>query len=344
MEIIIEMPKQQRIKQLYQKYIDRTCSEPELEELFDLLKEDGNSSSIRSVLRNNWDAEHRLEELSSLDWDSFLRRTGQKDSTRVLPGNTRKQHWMVSLSIAAGLLLVLGLAAWFWMHREVIIIYETGYGEVKEIVLNDDSHVRLNANSKMYWDDNWRHRNHRKVRIEGEAFFDVAHQNGNQFFVETDDLTVKVTGTTFNVTSRRNATEVFLESGEVVLELNQEDGYGSIASKTGKSAEHTLKLIPGDQLKYSNATRKLEQMNNRTIEQAASWKTGELIYKNMPLHEVLQELTDVYGKSFVVQDSNLFEKNVDVGLPYSDWETVKKLLKFTINAEVSENENEVTIK
>ncbi|MBY5959649.1 FecR domain-containing protein [Membranicola marinus] len=337
------MSEEEKIKHLYHKYINRTCTDAELEEMFELLKKDGNIGGVRSVLRQNWEEGDSLEELSSLDWNTFLQRTNQVDREEA-PAAPKMKKWLVPLSAAASLLLVLGVAAWFWMHREVITMYETRYGEVQEIVLSDDSKIRLNANSKLYWNENWQRTGRRVVRIEGEAFFEVAHRNGNPFFVKTEDLTVKVTGTSFNVTNRRNATEVFLESGEVVLELHQEDGSEGEAAKGEKSGEHSLKLIPGDQFKYSNATRKLEQKNNRTIEQAASWKTGELIYKNVPLHEVLQELTDVYGKSFVVQDSSLFEKNVDVGLPYSDWETVKKLLKFTINAEMSENENKVTIK
>ncbi len=337
------MPKEIRVKQLYQKYIDHTCSDVELEELFDLLREKDHLGSIRPILRQNWDDGERLKELSSLDWDTFLKRTGQNDLSTIKPF-VRKRQWMVSLSIAAGLLLILGVAAWFWMHREVIIMYETGYGEVKEIVLNDNSHVRLNANSKILWDDNWQYRKHRNVSIEGEAFFDVTHQDGNQFLVKTHDLTVKVTGTKFNVASRREETKVYLESGKVFLHLHP--GAEKAASDHDQETlpERTLEMIPGDQLTYSSTTREIEQQDNRTIEQAASWKTGSLIFKNIPLKTVLQELSDVYGKSFVVRDSGLFEKKVDAAYPYSDWETVMKLMKFTLNAEMTEIKNEVTIK
>ena len=337
------MSEENRIKQLYQKYIDRTCSDAELEELFDLLKQRDQFFPVRAVLRKNWDDGKWLEELSTLDWNTFLERTGQNANPRI-QHNTRKRKWMVPVSMAAGFLLILGMATWFWMHREVIIMYETGYGEVREIVLSDSSHVRLNANSKMYWDENWKNRGDRNVRIEGEAFFDVAYRDGNAFFVETNDLTVHVTGTTFNVNHRRGETEVFLESGKISLQLHP--GVDKAISESGQSVatDRTLELIPGDQLKYSSATQEMKQLDNQTIEQAASWKIGELIYKNKPFKEVLLELSDIYGKNFVVQDSSLFEKKVDVGLPYSDWETVKKLMKFTIKAEIVDSENEVIIK
>ena len=105
-----------------------------------------------------------------------------------------------------------------------------------------------------------------------------------------------------------------------------------------------LKMIPGEQLSYSSTTEKLEQENNLTVKQAASWKTGELIFKNLPLRDVLQELSDVYEKSFIVEDPTLFDKKIDVGMPYSDWKTVKGLMEFMINAKLIESENNVTIK
>lgn len=336
--------RENRIKLLYRKYVARTSSDAELEEMFALLREKKELKSVREELRTNWDNEGRMEELASLDWETFRSRVRESDRVKREP-TSKTKSLVVRLSVAAGLLLILGIASWTWMHREMITIYETGYGEVEEIVLNDNSVVRLNANSKLYWDSNWNRRGSRNVRIEGEAFFNVAHQDGDPFFVATPDLTVMVTGTAFNVTSRRNETRVYLESGEVILKLKQNE----LKSQTEKISNDeevvkTLKMVPGEQLSYSSITEKLEQKDKLTIEQAASWKTGELIFKNIPLHEVLQELSYVYGKSFVVEDSTLFERKIDVGMPYSDWETVKGLMQFMIDAKLTENKNKVTIK
>lgn len=337
------MSEEQKIRHLYHKYITRTCTDAELEEMFDLLKKDRNIGMVRSVLRQNWEEGDSLEELSSLDWNTFLQRTNQADPEEA-PAVPKMKKWLVPLSAAASLLLVLGVATWFWMHREVITMYETRYGEVQEIVLSDDSKVRLNANSKLYWNENWQRTGRRVVRIEGEAFFEVAHQDGNQFLVKTPDLTVRVTGTKFNVANRRAETVVYLESGKVFLQLNSGDELTGADKTTKNKTERSLEMNPGDQLKYSSATKNIEQKDNRTIEQAASWKTGSLIYKNIPLKAVLLELSDVYGKSFDVQDSNLYTMKIDAAYPYSDWETVKKLMQLTLDANMEESGDKVIIK
>ena len=337
------MSRESRIKTLYQKYINRTSNEDELQEMFALLREKEAIESLREVLKKNWN-DSRIEELTTLDWNTFKSKARESDPP-IQFSKSRTRSLLVRLSLAAGLLIILGVAAWSWMHREIMTTYQTGYGEVEEIVLNDHSVVRLNANSKLHWDSNWERRGIRNVRIEGEAFFNVAHKDGRPFYVNTPDLTVKVTGTSFNVTSRREETRVFLESGEVVLELNQ-DVNEEAAGHNEKNMEEgrELKMVPGEQLSYSSSTEELRQEKNLTVEQAASWKTGELIFKNIPLHEVLQELSDVYGKSFVVEDSTLFERKIDVGMPYSDWETVKDLMQFMIDAKLTETKNKVTIK
>lgn len=337
------MLKGKRIKNLYSKYIERSCTDSELEELFELLKEPGVIEYVREVLHENWMDEAGLEELYPLSWENFLEKKGLQTASE--PNRTiSKRKWMVPVSVAAGFLLILGFVGWYLLNQEKIISYETGYGELMEVMLDDGSRVQLNANSRIYWDENWRGKGRRNIRIEGEAFFDVAHLDNLSFFVETTDLIVRVLGTTFNVSKRRDETKVFLESGNVSVQLYAEDkkihGDGFIES----AGEQVLELMPGDQLQYSSNRAEIRRDVNLDISQAASWKSGELIFRNMPFYNVLQELSDVYGKEFEVPDSNLLHKKIDVGMPFSDWETVKKVLQLMTKTDITETNDSVIIK
>src|SRR5690625_3114932 len=283
-----------------------------------------------------------LEELYPLSWENFLEKKGLQTASE--PNRTiSKRKWMVPVSVAAGFLLILGFLGWYLLNQEKIISYETGYAELLEVRLDDGSLVQLNANSKIYWDENWRRKGRRNIRIEGEAFFDVAHLDNLSFFVETTDLIVRVLGTTFNVSKRRDKTKVFLESGNVSVQLYAEDrkvhGDGFM-----ESAEEILELTPGDQLQYSSDRDEIRRDANLDISQAASWKSGELIFRDMTFHNVLEELSDVYGKEFEVPDSGLLHKKIDVGMPFSDWETVKKVLQLMTKTEITETNDSVIIK
>jgi hypothetical protein len=57
--------------------------------------------------------------------------------------------------------------------------------------------------------------NGRAVRLEGEAFFVVAPDASHPFIVRANDITVKVLGTSFNISSRPGSTEVMVETGAV---------------------------------------------------------------------------------------------------------------------------------
>lgn len=331
-----------KIKKLYSKYIERSCTDSELEELFELLKEPDAIKYVREVLHENWMDEAGLEELYPLSWEDFIENKGLHTVSE--PNRTAsKRKWMVPVSVAAGFLLILGFVGWYLSNQEKIISYETGYGELLEVMLDDGSRVQLNANSKIFWDENWRSKGRRNIRIEGEAFFDVAHVDNLSFFVETTDLVVRVLGTTFNVSKRRDITKVFLESGNVSVQLYAEDknihGDGFI-----RSGEDVLELMPGDQLQYSSNRDEMRRDVNLDVSQAASWKSGELIFRNVPFYSVLEELSDVYGKEFEVPDSNLIHKKIDVGMPFSDWETVKKVLQLMTKTEITETNDHVIIK
>lgn len=321
--------------------MDGTCNDAELEELFRLIQEGGDFGEIKEILRETWTSEEDSEKLPSLHWEdlqTLMEQRRPKSEVRSLP----RRALIYRISVAAGFLLLLGVAGWFWMQREVVTIYETGYGEVKEFVLNDNSKIRLNANTKLIWDENWKRRGGRIAKVEGEAFFEVTHlEDDRSFHVVTPDLTVKVTGTAFNVTTRSEKTRVYLESGEVYLDLNRPES----SEKEGIDPKFLapIKMLPGELVDYSKTTREINQKSNMSAQSAASWKDGELVFEDVPLSEVLRELGQVYGKNFTVRDSSLFHKKIDVGMPYSDWETVKGLMQLMINVKMTESEGEVVI-
>ena len=90
------MPKENRAKELFQKYIDYTSNDVELEEFFNLLKEKDCFGFGKDIL--NKDGEGRLEELSSLEWGTFKDRRERKDSAYY--------HCRFSLDTGDGLLVL----------------------------------------------------------------------------------------------------------------------------------------------------------------------------------------------------------------------------------------------
>lgn len=129
----------------------------------------------------------------------------------------------------------------------------------------------------------------RDVTLCGEAYFEVKPDSRYPFIVNCpDDVTVTVLGTTFNVSAYRDAPAV------VTLAT------GSIRLNT--PAEY-LTLSPGEQAVISNGGT--AEVSVVKPELYTSWAYGIYEFNNVPLDEIMHELTLWYGIKFDFADTAL---------------------------------------
>ena len=127
-----------------------------------------------------------------------------------------KVRFLKQFSAAASLLLLISVGFYF-INSNSKVTHKTNYGEILNIKLQDGSDVTLNSNSSLSYYKN----ESRKVWLSGEAFFQVDKKvaTNAKFWVLTDDLSVEVYGTSFNVNTKKKKTDVFLEEGSIWLKL-----------------------------------------------------------------------------------------------------------------------------
>lgn len=179
-------------------------------------------------------------------------------------------------------------------------------GRSFSLVLSDGSKVWLNAESYIKYPVAFSGGT-REVYIEGEAFFDVQKENGNQFVVKTKDYSVKVLGTKFNINTYDQ--EAF--AATTLVE-------GSVAVSGVGPAEITIK--PGEQLRYDRNSGGIEQLSV-DVELFTSWVDNKLKLQEMRLEEMF----------------NILMRRYDIELFYSDEEV--KEVKFTGRIPLNENLN-----
>jgi len=151
-------------------------------------------------------------------------------------------------------------------------------GEInKSITLEDGSIITLNANSKLIYPKKFS-KNERRVKLIGEAFFDIAKNPNKAFIINAKDAEVKVLGTSFNINAATNKVEVLVKTGKVQF---------SSINKPGNK----LILIPGDfaSLQESNLEKVVSRDDNYL-----SWKTRQMIFRNTKLQEVAKVLNRTY--------------------------------------------------
>lgn len=154
------------------------------------------------------------------------------------------------------------------------VLYQTAYGEKQTISLPDGSEIILNASSTIsYASSDWE--NNRVVQLQGEAFFSVT--SGEQFTVKTDNGSVSVLGTEFNVRSRQNMFNAVCFEGKIRVDVQQE----------------TRELTTGNSVQFEDGVLVAEDELQNLAQ--PSWMTGIITFTDVPLKTALEELTAQFG-------------------------------------------------
>lgn len=196
-------------------------------------------------------------------WSQF---TDKIESPQQSPEKVVHMKPWLSLSIAASLLLLIG--SYFIFVRPDMV--EAPMGKQVAYTFSEGSQVWLNADSRISF-RSFDLQGTRKVKLQGEAFFEV--QKGGPFIVEGDNGTVTVLGTSFNVNQRSGVLEVACFSGSVEVRAKKGE---RIILKAGEFTQSENQLL----------TPPLDFDEEKT----ASWRLGEFYFENVPLENAIDEL------------------------------------------------------
>ncbi|MDR6784504.1 transmembrane sensor [Pedobacter africanus] len=158
------------------------------------------------------------------------------------------------------------------------ITLNTPKGGEYRVVLSDGTKVWLNAASSLSYPTSFTGKE-RIVKLEGEAYFEVAHNPRHPFIVSTGEQQVKVLGTSFNVNAYQN------EHRTVTTLLN-----GSVQLSSSGAAS-TTQLHPGEQAIFDRSGFEVDKVDAALY---AAWKDGEFRFKATPLIEALRQVERWY--------------------------------------------------
>lgn len=194
-------------------------------------------------------------------------------------------------------------------------------GEYK-LILADGTQVWMNSGSVLHYPVRFEGKK-RRVRMEGEAYFEVAKNPAFPFIVESGGVEVQVTGTEFNVKAypEEQATVTTLVNGGVNL-------------TTG--TQH-ITLTPGLQASLNRNTDEM-QVNRVNTALYTSWKDGLFEFVNMPLEEICSQLGRWYDVDFIFADPEIQH------LAFTGAAKREKSIEFILNIISNTNAIRVEIK
>lgn len=268
-------------KELIEKYFEGNITDAEIRELSEWIKND-------RQLQNWWEQEF-VESDAAIDpvlRDKLLANIKAETIGRakLAKANSAKIIRMNVWRWAAVILLPLCIAL-FTYHlldssqiEDAPFVVKANKGDKATIELPDGTNVVLNSASQLSYLTNFGEKA-RKVQLEGEAYFKVAHDEKHTFIVQVGDLDVKVLGTSFNVSAYEDSKDVTI----VLLE-----GKVGVYSK---DTSHVMK--PGDKIEYNKTTHKLTTTQVHP-DDYIEWTKGNLYFEKESLENIMKTLSRIY--------------------------------------------------
>lgn len=215
--------------------------------------------------------------------------------------NLRKL-WLSRIGYAAAILILVVssslLTLWYTQNEEVVFVANemntlyTPAGQRACLVLQDGTEVWLNAKSKLVYPAQFTGEE-RRVKVEGEAFFNVAKDSVKPFIVSAMDVDMKVLGTQFNV-------YCYPDVGYVETSLLE----GSVrVFFSGKEKEGIL-LKPDQQVTAANGKMVVKPIR---LNEHFLWRDGVYAFEDEPLIDILKKLELYYDVKIIVEDTSMFK-------------------------------------
>ena len=168
------------------------------------------------------------------------------------------------------------------------------YGEKQEVTLSDGTVLHLNSGSRLTYPSVFSGEN-RTVFMDGEAYLDVAKDPGHPFVIKSQDIDIKVLGTSFNFKNfaQERTAELLLMEGSVE------------ASVSARSETRVVRLTPGDKMYYNRESDKLNVARFQPSGYKAFFEDNSLHFFDMEMADIALDLSRRFNCEIVVLDEEL---------------------------------------
>jgi transmembrane sensor len=242
---------------------------------------------------------------------------------------TETNYWTV-LKIAAGIAWLGFLTFMFFQNRNNNNPNQTLLLKTEKLTLQDTlldgSKAFLNKNSNLVYSYNSKKKS-RTVKLSGEAFFEVKHDDKKPFVIETDEVFIKDIGTEFNVKAypEDSIVIVHVSSGEVQFYSSHNPG---------------LNLKAGEQGIYDKSMKAFSKIVKRDTNVLA-YKNRVLTFKDLDLQSIIATLNDVYDVKITLANDVIKKCRLTVRFTNDRLETVLDVIAETLHLTLTKTESEV---
>ncbi|MCZ4222635.1 FecR family protein [Pedobacter rhodius] len=283
------------IYKLLRKFVEKDLSDEEFLELKEILADHKFEPLILELMESEWETFTPVINLSPARSEYLYNQIITDKRFTQLQNDKKSRFRMLTKRIAVAACTVLAVFAlsivaykYNQINTPTYVLYKAPLGERILRLLPDGSKVWLNAGTTIRIIKDFKGKT-REVFLEGEAFFDVIHDQ-KPFVIHTGTLTTQVLGTAFNVSA-------YPEKNISVVVLRGKVGV--------KDTRHLIGFVkPNEELEYDVLTKasKSLQVNAALY---SSWTKGELEFNDVNMEEAAEILSRWYNVKIAFKDEGI---------------------------------------
>jgi ferric-dicitrate binding protein FerR (iron transport regulator) len=291
----------QHIDDLLVKHLTGEATEAEQSEVQQWLTLDDANRRYYDHFKLIWEESVHLAANTQVDenvaWERFQQFREQtvqrKANKKVKAGIFIVMNPVLKAAVIVG--IVVGIAAltyYLFQNKPGQVIAMTtiqATEAVKSNALPDGSQIVLNRHSLVSYPSRFKG-NKRVIQLNGEAFFQVTPDKEKPFVVHTNNVTITVVGTSFNVRSRGDTTEIIVETGIVQVAIDQQ----TVTLKAGEKV-----------ITRQKETSTVLEKQSTTDQLHSYYRRKKFECDNTPLWKLVEKLNEAYNVQIVIEGAEL---------------------------------------
>ncbi len=320
---------QKQFSDLISKYLSGNTNAEEVQQLEAWVMESSKNKAIFKDSKKAWILSGIKEEKQTVDieenWVKTSAQIFKEPKVVQLNSSVNRRKW---LSIAAGIALLAVVSFLLFQNtRSSGATFVQTQLESNTFDLSDGSEITLNQSSSLKYELD-KETNARKVKLDGDAFFDVARDEKRPFIIETQNVEIEVLGTSFYIDSRpdQSQIQVIVTSGKVEV----------------RSGNAKTILVANEKAIFQKDSKELIKETNED-KNFLSFKSQTLLFENARLEEVVFALNRQFNANIVIENQELKDCELDSTFKNKSLNTILKIIESSLGVQFKQSGQQIKL-
>lgn len=247
------------------------------------------------------------------------------------PHYTNRRDWIGTMIKVAAAVMVVTTATVFAnmlensinedQSSEQPVVFVTQEGESRNIELADGTNIQMNSNSEILVHSSYL-QGTREIQLSGEAYFEVESNPEQPFIINTEQSSVEVLGTSFNVRSikEQGNVQVAVFEGKVAFRSHESEA---------KSEDLSVQLSK-NQYAFLDLSKRSINVDDLAVNNYLAWRDGRFMFESQTLGQVCLQLKRIYSVECMFSSSNISSTLLTASFSAESLEKMLNVISMTL--------------